>query len=86
MAIEAPPILARVFRWRKANPQYDVGHLERVSALEGLCPPGLFLTGSAYRGVGIPDCVRQAGETAVQVRDYLSARRQALASLRGATR
>jgi oxygen-dependent protoporphyrinogen oxidase len=80
MAIEAPPILARVFRWRKANPQYDVGHLERVSALEGLCPPGLFLTGSAYRGVGIPDCVRQAGETAARALDYLQTRRQAPAS------
>jgi oxygen-dependent protoporphyrinogen oxidase len=71
MGIEAPPVVARTFRWRKANPQYDVGHLERVSALEALCPPGLFLTGSAYRGVGIPDCARQGAETAAQVRDYL---------------
>ena len=61
----------RIFRWKNTNPQYDVGHLERVSALEGMCPPGLFLTGSAYRGVGIPDCVRQANETAAKVHAYL---------------
>jgi len=73
LGIEARPTVARVFRWHDANPQYDVGHLERVSALEALCPPGLFLTGSAYRGVGIPDCVRQGTETAAQVRAYLNA-------------
>lgn len=72
LGIEAPPVAARVFRWHKANPQYDVGHLERVSAMEELCPPGLFLTGSAYRGVGIPDCVRQGADTAGQVGDYLA--------------
>jgi oxygen-dependent protoporphyrinogen oxidase len=73
LGIEAQPTVARVFRWRDANPQYDVGHLERVSALEALCPPGLFLTGSAYRGVGIPDCVRQGSETAAKVCAYLDA-------------
>jgi oxygen-dependent protoporphyrinogen oxidase len=80
LGVEAPPTIARVFRWRDANPQYDVGHLERVSALEALCPPGLFLTGSAYRGVGIPDCVRQGNETAAKVRAYfdLPARREAV--------
>jgi oxygen-dependent protoporphyrinogen oxidase len=73
LGIEAHPTVARVFRWREANPQYDVGHLEHVSALEALCPPGLFLTGSAYRGVGIPDCIRQGTETAAQVCAYLNA-------------
>jgi hypothetical protein len=34
--------------------------------------PGVFLTGSAYRGVGIADCVRQAGEAADRVRAYLA--------------
>jgi oxygen-dependent protoporphyrinogen oxidase len=65
----ATPLLARVFRWEKANPQYLVGHLERVEAMEKLLAPypGLFLTGSAYRGVGVPDCIRQARHTAQRV-------------------
>ena len=63
--------MTRVFRWRRANPQYEVGHLERVDRMEALCPPGILLTGSAYRGVGIPDCVRQGQEAARKALAYL---------------
>jgi oxygen-dependent protoporphyrinogen oxidase len=66
LGITTAPLLARVYRWERANPQYLVGHLERVDAIEQtLAPyPGLFLTGSAYRGVGIPDCIHQGALTA----------------------
>ncbi len=37
--------------------------------------PGLFLTGSGFRGVGIPDCVADARATAVKVADWLKTRR-----------
>ena len=73
LGVQAEPTVARVFRWRRANPQYDVGHLERVAALEAACPPGLYLTGSAYRGVGIPDCVKQGQATARAVVTRLGA-------------
>ena len=65
LGITVDPILARVERWRRAMPQYAVGHLERVRAIESRVPalPGLALAGAAYRGVGIPDCVR-SGEAA----------------------
>lgn len=64
LGIEAAPRFARIFRWNRANPQYDVGHLERVSQIEAALPPGVYLTGSAFRGVGLPDCVMQAQQTA----------------------
>lgn len=73
MGITAAPTVARMFRWERGNPQYDVGHLERVDAIEALCPPGLFLTGSAYRGVGIPDCVKQGQDTAAKIVERLVA-------------
>jgi oxygen-dependent protoporphyrinogen oxidase len=60
LGVHAEPVLTRVFRWPAANPQYDVGHLSRVAAIEAACPPGLYLTGAAYHGVGVPDCVRSA--------------------------
>ena len=46
-------------------PQYHVGHEERVAAIEARAAAiaGLALAGAAYRGVGVPDCVR-SGETA----------------------
>ena len=76
MGITARPVFTRVYRWPLATPQYDVGHLDRVARLEALCPPGLYLTGSAYRGIGIPDCIRQGKETAARVWDDLAQRRK----------
>ncbi len=67
MDIEAAPVFHRIFRWDRSNPQYDVGHLERVEAIEEALPAGIFVTGSPYRGVGVPDCVHQAQQTAVAV-------------------
>ena len=67
MGVRAAPTVTRVYRWPRGNPQYDVGHLEHVDQIEALCPPGLYLTGSAYRGVGIPDCVKQGQATAERI-------------------
>jgi oxygen-dependent protoporphyrinogen oxidase len=69
------PEEARVVRWERAMPQYEVGHLERVRRIREALPGGIFVTGSAYGGVGIADCVRQAGETARDVHGYLESRR-----------
>ncbi len=63
LGITAEPLFHRIFRWHNANPQYDVGHLDRIEILEKSLPLGLHLTGCAYRGVGIPDCIHQAEET-----------------------
>jgi len=62
MGITAEPILTRIYRWTKGRPQYDVGHLDRVGEMEKLTDElgDVHLTGSAYRGSGIPDCVAQA--------------------------
>jgi len=67
------PVFARVHRWSDASPQYDVGHLARVAHIgeqQGRTP-GLFLTGSAYRGVGMPDVIADARATADRVCQYL---------------
>jgi oxygen-dependent protoporphyrinogen oxidase len=66
MGITARPMITRIYRWPAGNPQYDVGHLARVEQLEAMAAdlPGLFLTGSAYRGVGLPDCIQQGQATA----------------------
>lgn len=66
MGLRAEPVLTRIFRWNRANPQYDVGHLDRVREMHALSEqsPGLFLAGSAYEGVGVPDCIRQGQQAA----------------------
>jgi oxygen-dependent protoporphyrinogen oxidase len=69
------PEEARVVRWERSMPQYEVGHLERMRRIHEALPDGIFVTGSAYGGVGVADCVRQAGETARDVHGYLESRR-----------
>jgi oxygen-dependent protoporphyrinogen oxidase len=66
-------LFARIYRWPKAMPQYTLGHEERVSRIEqGLAQhPGLFVTGSAYRGVGISDCVHEAEQLAKQILQFI---------------
>jgi oxygen-dependent protoporphyrinogen oxidase len=67
LGITAEPVVTRCRRHPASMPQYHVGHLDRVEAIErrvaGL--PGLALAGAAYRGVGIADCVR-SGEAAAE--------------------
>jgi oxygen-dependent protoporphyrinogen oxidase len=66
MGMTERPVHRSIQRWPLAMPQYLVGHQSR---LEGLAAsmgqvPGVFLTGAAYRGVGIASCVADAGRTA----------------------
>jgi oxygen-dependent protoporphyrinogen oxidase len=51
----------------RSMPQYPVGHLESIAELERQLEtylPGVYATGAAFRGVGLPDCIGQAKETA----------------------
>ena len=65
LGLRAPPRDAIITRWPRSMPQYNIGHLERVARIEEEAGryPSLALAGSAYRGIGIPDCVR-SGEAA----------------------
>ena len=67
LGVKADPLFTRLYRWNGAMAQYTVGHLERLQRIEGLVKPlpGLALAGNAYRGIGVPDCIR-SGEAAVQ--------------------
>jgi len=75
--IAEEPTYTEVNRWMNAMPQYRLGHLERLAQAEVALSRfgGVFLTGSAYRGVGIPDCVRDGAVAADKVMRYLSGER-----------
>jgi oxygen-dependent protoporphyrinogen oxidase len=66
------PAYARVVRWPSSMPQYELGHLERVARIRAALPPGIFVVGQPYDGVGVPDCVRGANEVAEQVASHLA--------------
>jgi oxygen-dependent protoporphyrinogen oxidase len=66
VGIATKPLSAHVFRWAQAMPQYIIGHRDRVKAIRKCLTPsqGLLVTGAAYEGLGIPDCIRDGQETA----------------------
>jgi oxygen-dependent protoporphyrinogen oxidase len=73
LQITGPPVLSRVYRWERASAQHEVGHLDRIAAIDRALTrhSGLFVTGSGFRGVGIPDCVADGRATATQVATWL---------------
>ena len=69
MGLTAGPDHHSIQRWPLAMPQYLVGHQARLDALDAATRhlPGLYLTGAAFRGVGIASCVADAERTAQDV-------------------
>jgi oxygen-dependent protoporphyrinogen oxidase len=70
MGIAATPSEVRLNRWPSSLPQYRVGHLDRLAAIEGdvtRAGPGVIVTGAAFRGVGLPACIAQGRGAARQL-------------------
>jgi oxygen-dependent protoporphyrinogen oxidase len=69
MGLSADPGFVKIYRHGRAIPQYLVGHSDRLQAIneELKAFPGLVLTGNAFRGVSLNDCVLNAGKTAQSV-------------------
>lgn len=59
MGIRAEPDFVRIYRHEKAIPQYIVGHQELLRQLNKAVSAykGLFLTGNAYLGIGVNECI-----------------------------
>jgi oxygen-dependent protoporphyrinogen oxidase len=76
LGIEGEPLLTRVYRWTRGNAQHEVGHLDRMAAIDRALTrhPGLFITGSGFRGVGIPDCVADGRKVAASAAAWLHER------------
>jgi oxygen-dependent protoporphyrinogen oxidase len=67
------PEIAEVFRWLGAMPQYHVGHLDLVAQIESRAAEvrRFALAGNAYRGVGVPFCIRSGEQAAERVAEQL---------------
>jgi oxygen-dependent protoporphyrinogen oxidase len=74
MGLTAGPDQHSIQRWPQTMPQYLVGHQGRLDALEAAIDhlPGLYLTGAAYRGVGLASCVADAKRTAQDLAQNVS--------------
>ncbi len=74
LGITGVPLFSRLYRWTRQSPQYEVGHLQRVASIERRLAaiPGLFITGSGFRAIGIPDCISDGRATAARATDYVA--------------
>jgi len=73
LGMTGEPQFFDVVRWMNAMPQYHVGHLERVAAIEKLAAglPSLGLAGNTLHGVGVPFCVHAGEQAAEKVAKHL---------------
>jgi protoporphyrinogen/coproporphyrinogen III oxidase len=68
--IRGTPREVRVNRWMRSFPQYEPGHLDLVERIERRLAeeaPNILVTGAAFRGLGVPACIRQGREAAVEL-------------------
>jgi hypothetical protein len=69
IGLSGEPEFCEVIRWLSMMPQYHVGHLDLVAKIEerSAAIPHFALAGNAYRGVGIPFCIRSGEQAAERV-------------------
>jgi oxygen-dependent protoporphyrinogen oxidase len=72
LGIEAAPVQTAVFGWPDSFPQAFVGHLDLIDEIEAKLPEGVYTAGSSYRGIGVPDCIRQGKAAAQKVINNLN--------------
>ena len=67
LGIRGEPLQVGIARWPRSMPQYHVGHVQLIEKIEARVRSfsGLALAGSAYHGVGIPNCIH-TGELAAE--------------------
>lgn len=70
--ISGSPLFTRLYRWTQKSPQYEVGHNNRIVDIQQRLAnvPGIFLAGSGFQAIGIPDCIDNGRETAVQAAKF----------------
>lgn len=74
LGLTAPPAFAHIVRHQRGLPQYTLGHMDRVAALESgeRRYPGLYFHGNAYHNAGVPELVRRSGKLARRLAEELS--------------
>jgi oxygen-dependent protoporphyrinogen oxidase len=72
--IDGEPVVSSITRWRDSMPQYTLGHLNRVAAIDSAVAqyPGLAIAGNMLRGVGIARCTITAENAASKIRTDLT--------------
>lgn len=73
--IKGDPLFSVITRFKNVMPQYTVGHVERINNIREKLNSelqGVFIAGSSYEGVGVPDCIDQGKKAVEEVMTYLN--------------
>ncbi len=62
LGISGEPEVVKVYRWKRGIPQFHIGHTARLRTIEAELSnlQDLHVTGNAYYGIGLNDCVKQS--------------------------
>ena len=77
LGIDGAPVFARLFRWpRQVRSTRSDTSIDLPPSNDGCSSiPGVFVTGSGFRAVGIPDCIADARQAATAAAEFTRARR-----------
>lgn len=69
LSITASPLFTRVYRFRRAMPQFELGHNDRIKRIRDRIDhfPGLYMAGPIFSGIGLPNCIRSGTQAAEAV-------------------
>ncbi|MFC7441660.1 protoporphyrinogen oxidase [Laceyella putida] len=70
MDIKGEPEFVFIHRFKESRPPYEVGHqqwVEQITHQVRSALPRVYLAGSFYKGVGLPDCIQQGKEVVGQI-------------------
>jgi oxygen-dependent protoporphyrinogen oxidase len=71
LGVNFAPLDIRITRWPGAFAQYRPHHAAWVDRIEQSLAQGLFITGAAYRGIGIPACVRDGTKISARADNFV---------------
>jgi oxygen-dependent protoporphyrinogen oxidase len=73
LGLTVGPSFVHIVRHERALPQYTLGHMGRVAALEEgeRRHPGLFFHGNAYHNAGVPELVSRSAKLAQRVAGFI---------------
>jgi oxygen-dependent protoporphyrinogen oxidase len=74
LGLSGAPVFAKVKKWEKAIPQYNIGYEKIVDSIEDFKKrnAGIFFCSNFYRGISVSDCIKNSRLAAAEVIDYLN--------------
>lgn len=74
LGLTGQPIYVKIFKYRHGIPQFVIGHSQRMEIIDAVLQkyPHMYLTGNAYEGVGLNDCVLRSEKTVTRLVRELS--------------